>query len=138
MIHLAIRMNGYMTYTSVSLKNTWRWKERKHWWNKFITEENKNERLGGKKGERHWKIKGTRTEIKYMQDNTNTHELAAYVKPQILLLLDDRFTSSKYHLLGLISAVMPWGYYAWPALLEFLPENGHSLYFTLLRPCGLF
>ena len=42
-----------------------------------------------------------------MQDNTNTHELAAYVRPQILLLLDDRFTSSKYHLLGLISAVMP-------------------------------
>lgn len=42
-----------------------------------------------------------------MQDNTNTHELAAYVRPQIFLLLDDRFTSSKYHLLGLISAVMP-------------------------------
>ena len=96
MIHLAIRMNGYMTYTSVSLKNTWRWKERKHWWNKFITEENKNERLGGKKGERHWKIKGTRTEIKHLHDNTTPHELAAYVRPQILLLLDDRFTSSTW------------------------------------------
>ena len=80
-------------------------------------------RLGAEKGERHWKIKGTRTEIKYMQDNTITHERAAYVRPHIFLFLDDRFTSSKYRLLGFISAVMPVGYCASPALLEFLPEK---------------